>query len=155
MRGKLRRIIPRITRVMREMEQDAEMGQLGVQEIKLEIKARELRRSYFATQDEASKASIRKEMETLAGQLFDVRHARGKKHIEQLEQRLQNMRQRLEEAEKNRAQLIKEKLDKALDPQQRPRLGQAEEDDFGGGDPQGRPEPRRLRPQKGRKGWQP
>jgi hypothetical protein len=119
-RQRMREIAPRIMRLMRELERDEELGLLGIEQERLELKIHRAVRSYFETSDEGKREEIRARIEGLIGEQFDVRQQRDERSARKLERRLERFKRRVAQRAERREELITRELEMRLQPPERP-----------------------------------
>ena len=113
-RRRMREIMPRIIRLMHELERDEELGLLGIEEERLEIEIHRAVRLYFEADEPQERQAKRAEVERLVGEQFDVRQQRAQRSIENLEGRLQRLKRELERRTRNREQAIAQQIEMRL-----------------------------------------
>ncbi len=91
-RQRIRDVMPRVLRLMRELDKDEKLGRLGIKEERLEIEIQQVARKYFDASEEQQQADLRAEIEDLIGRQFDVRQKRTERMIELLEKRLTRLK---------------------------------------------------------------
>ncbi len=121
--GRLRRAIPEMLRLMDMMETDPQRGTLMIQERRIAMEIRHVMRQYRSTREEENRARLRVRLRELCTQAFDVRHQRRELEIQELEIRLNELKQRHVQTDEMRDELIdqavKDRLDRAMDMERR------------------------------------
>ena len=121
---RMREIMPRILRLMRELERDEELGLLGIEEERLELQIHRAVRVYFDTSDQAERQEIRARIEEAIAQQFDIRQRRSERTIHKLERRLERLKRHVVQRAEKRDELIARELEMRLEspePPLRPR----------------------------------
>ena len=103
---RLRQIVPRIVRLMQEMEKDEELGLLGIEEEQLEFEIRLKVRAFLDANDEDVQRDLRTGIEGLIARQFDIRQQRSERMIQKLEHRLDHLKRQAERRAANREKLI-------------------------------------------------
>ncbi len=98
-------------RYMDEMkERDPERYQVLVQEKQLESKSRSLASQYRETDNEAEKGQLKSELKTLLDRLFDLRQMNRETEIKNLEKRLDELRENLQQRLDNKPGIVEKRL---------------------------------------------
>jgi hypothetical protein len=126
-RRRLREMMPRIIRLMHELEKDEELGLLGVEEERLEFQIQQGVRLYLETAHSQEREAAKAKVEQLIAEQFDVRQQRAQRTIEHLEHRLQRLKRHLERRAREREEVIAQEIELRLNPDAppgpRPRRG--------------------------------
>jgi hypothetical protein len=117
-RRRIREIMPRIVRLMHELETDEELGQLGIEEERLEFDIHRAVRLYFAASNEEDRRERREKVEQLIADQFDVRQQRAERSIQNLERRLQRLTRQLQRRSGSREESIKREVEMRLNPEE-------------------------------------
>ncbi len=117
-RRRIRQIMPRIVRLMQELERDEELGHLGIEEERLEFGIHRAVRLYFEAPNEEERQGRREKVERLIAEQFDVRQQRGERTIQNLERRLQRLMRQLERRSRSREEVISREIELRLSPEE-------------------------------------
>jgi hypothetical protein len=104
------RIVPRLWQLIMEMHNDPESGRVGLEIEKREMQVHEHIRQYADTVDPARRNELRAQTRALLQEQFALRRQRMQHEIGKLEQRLQQLRDRVQNAEQHRDRLIDARL---------------------------------------------
>lgn len=115
LRRRVHRIAPRIIEMARTKHEDPPLGELMIEEFRLDTDIFELVRRYRAATDASFKNQARQQLEALVAKQFEVHHARQVMQLERLEGRLAAQRQRLQEENDNRDRIIARRLNRVLE----------------------------------------
>ena len=115
-RRRMREVMPRILRLMRELERDEELGLLSIKEERLELKIHRAVRAHFRASDQAKREEIRAKIEESIGRQFDLRQQRSRQTIQKLERRIERLKERLQSRADRRQELLARELEMRLQP---------------------------------------
>jgi len=107
---------PRIREIILAYRRNPELGNLMVEDLKLEEQFREKFQSYRGASKESRK-QIEDEIRTLLARQFDVRQKRRAVEIHELEKRLADQKRILEERSAHKDDIITRELDRRLHPE--------------------------------------
>jgi hypothetical protein len=113
-RQRLREIAPRVMRLIHELEQDEELGQLAIEEERLELEIRRALRDYVDASEPAERERIKDELGQMIRRQFEVRQRRGERMVGKTEARLERMRERLEHRAQHADEIIARQLEELL-----------------------------------------
>jgi hypothetical protein len=105
------RMAPEMIRLMEMLEVDPERARLLIKERFLDMKIRWAVRAVRHAEDDGAREEAIEELRELIAQAFDNRLERRKIEIRDLEARVQELRDRLEEAEQDREQIIENEVE--------------------------------------------
>jgi hypothetical protein len=77
-------------------------------------KSMELSKKYHSTDDEAEKARIKEELTSAVASEFDEKMKKNRERFEKAEKQMQEFKRKIEEREKNRGQIIRDRMDELL-----------------------------------------
>ncbi len=113
----LGRLVPTMINLMAAVKRNPQLGQVMIEDYKLEQDIRDVIRRYHAqATDGPGKESLKEQIRQLLTEQFDKRQVRRELEIEELERRIDQQKKRLAEREKNRASLIDGELFRRLNP---------------------------------------
>jgi len=117
---RLAEMAPRVLELLLRMKENPELGELLLEQQRLEDELREQVGSYRALdeEDEAERQERRAGIEEIVSRLVEVRLQRREQEIASLERRLQEQKRGLEEDRENRAELVADEMERVL--QRRP-----------------------------------
>lgn len=125
---RIRRVIPDMWELMDLMEIDPQRGQLMIKERRIDMDLRRLGAKFRMSKDEADKERVQKEMSDLGQQAFEVRHQREALEIQDIESRLQELKDRHTAAEEDRDQWVedhvRQRMEQPFEPGGKPPIGQ-------------------------------
>ncbi len=111
---RIRRVIPEVRRVMEMMKVDPERAKLHIQERKLDMQMRHKANLYRKSQDDLDQVKLRKDIDELATQAFDIQLQLRQLEISHLQARMSDLATRLEEARKLRPEMIQQRVTRLL-----------------------------------------
>ncbi len=115
-RRRFRQMMPRLSHLMEEMENDPEIGKLGIEEIQIEFDIRRTAQKFLEAESAEDGQALRKQMTRLVSKQFDIRQERSKLQIAQLEKRLDRLEDRLAYQLEKRDRIIEHEVDERLHP---------------------------------------
>ncbi len=77
-------------------------------------KSMELSKKYHSTGDEAEKARIKEELANAVASEFDEKMKKNRERLEKAEKQMHEFKRKIEEREKNRGQIIQDRMDELL-----------------------------------------
>ena len=108
------RIIHEMLELMEMMQTDPERGGLMIQERRIQMDIHQIMRQHRSAKNEAKRERLRSELKELCASAFDIRHRRRALEIRELETRLDELKQRHEQAAKMRDKLIEQEVKERL-----------------------------------------
>ncbi len=112
----LRRLWPEMRRLMASREMDPEpLFVLKIQEVRVEMAIRRTQRTYDRLPDQ-KRERARDELRDLLERRFDLRHEIGRMEIERLQRGINRLQERLDEADRNRDEIIERQIERRLSP---------------------------------------
>ena len=123
----MKRVVPEMLRLMEMMEVHPERGTLMIQERRVDMEIRRAAQQYRSARKEEKRSRLRDRMRDLCGQAFDCRHRRRELEIRELEGRLEELKQRHDQAAEMRKKLIEQQVKERLD-RPAPRPAKADEE---------------------------
>lgn len=112
---RIRRVIPDMWELMDLMEIDPDRGRLMIRERRIDIELRKLGAQYRMSKNEDDKGRLMKSMRDLGAQAFEVRHEREALEIRDIEDRLQELKDRHVAAEEERETWIEDHVQKRIE----------------------------------------
>ena len=113
-RRRIRRVVHPLTRLMRVMRTDPELGALAIRERQIDLEIRRLVMDVHNADRKPSDERVRRALTDLHTQLFDVQQKRRQLEIVRIEARLMELQGRLEENAKTRDDYIRQRVDAIL-----------------------------------------
>ena len=109
-------LAPRVLELLLRTREDPELGELLIEQQRLEEDLRELVREYRALEDdaEAAREGLRSQIEEDVARLVDIGLERREHEIAALERRLQRQREVLQEDLDSRQQMVAERVEEVL-----------------------------------------
>ncbi len=77
-------------------------------------KSMDLSKKYHSTDDETEKARIKEELSSVVASEFDEKMKKNRERFEKAEKQMQEFKRKIEEREKNRDQIIQDRMDELL-----------------------------------------
>ena len=111
---RMRRMVPEMLRLMELLEVDPERARLAIKERVLDLKIRRQVQRLRKTRDEGERDEIEKGLRDLTEQAFENRLQRRELEIRDLQARIAELRDRLDEAREDREELIEMEIKNIL-----------------------------------------
>jgi hypothetical protein len=108
-------VAPQMHRMMDVIRTDPQRGALLIRERKTQMEMRLTVAQYHRATDEAQRRKLREKLEDLAAQAFDSQNQRREMEVRDLETRLSDLRARLQESQRLRPDLIRQRVDNLLE----------------------------------------
>jgi len=115
-RAQLHRIMPRLPELMEIRRRNPELGKAMFREHQLEMQIEEAVIEYRRARSDAEKAEIKKQIQALVSEQFDVRQEKLRLMIAQLEQELEQKKKALSERASKKEQFIELDVERRLNP---------------------------------------
>lgn len=111
---RMRRMMPELRHLMELSKTHPERAALSIRERRCDMSMRRLARKYRRTEDEAKRQTLRAEIHELATKSFECRHNRRALEISAFETRLEELKERHEEANEMRSRIIRRMVEDRL-----------------------------------------
>jgi hypothetical protein len=118
---RLGRMFPRLRQLMMELRNDPEAGRIGLEIERREMQIRERVRQYAESTDPNRRNELRAQTRALLEEQFELRRQRMAHEIAKLEQRLQQLRERVQNVQQHREKVIDARLGNLLNEPPAPR----------------------------------
>lgn len=111
---RMKRMGPEIKRLMETMREDPERGSMLLKERKLQFEMRDAVDQYRSAVDDTTKQATKARLYTLAVQAFEKQNERREQEMRELEARVADLKERLDDAKKMKGSLVERRVEEML-----------------------------------------
>jgi hypothetical protein len=114
--ARLNRLLRKLWPLYTLYNRDPQLGQVVIDDEKLEFRIRQLVRTYATAADDQQRDALRDQLREALEQQFDLRAKRRELELQELEAKLDEQRQQLTELQQSRQQLLQARLERLTRP---------------------------------------